>query len=237
MLTSMTEPTAPGPLHRLLHGPYPSLPRPVDVLCERWAGLRPRVRALLAIGAALAVAAGVQARVHAADTRWGGAPVAAWVATADLPVGGAPEALHQVELPPTVMPPEAVAGPIDPGAVLSLALPEGAVLTEAHLDARGPAAGLPGRLRVVPVPVEQGWGVTAGGWVDVWVLGAGEDPATLVARSRPVVDVRETPSATIALLGLDHATEVADATTGLALGQVLLAHAPPPLPGQEAPRR
>lgn len=227
----MPPPTPLRRLDRLLHGPRPALPRPLDAVSDRWAGLRPRVRVLVAAGAVLVLAAGVQARVNAADDRWGGAPVDVWVATEDLPVGAPPTGLRRVALPPVGVPPEAVSGPVHAGAVLALALPAGAVLTGAHLDARGPAAGLHEQLRVVPVPVEEGWAVTAGGWVDVWVLGAGEEPAALVARSRPVVDVRHGTSATTALIALDQDAEVAAATTGLALGRVLLAHAPPP-PGE-----
>lgn len=227
----MPGPTVPDRLRHLLHGPHPALPRPLDALSERWAGLRPRVRALLVVGAALTIAAGVQVRMNVADNRWGGAPVDAWVATDGLAVGSAPEGLRRVALPPAVLPAEAVRDPVDARAVLALALPAGAVLTRAHLDSRGPAAGLPDDLRVVPVPVEEGWGVTAGGWVDVWVLGAGEEPSALVARSRPVVEVRDTASATTALIGLHRGGEVAATTTGLALGQVLLAHAPPPTAG------
>ncbi|HWB72454.1 MAG TPA: hypothetical protein VG452_09555, partial [Egibacteraceae bacterium] len=65
------------------------------------------------------------------------------------------------------------------------------------------------------------------GWVDVWVLGAGDAPARLVARARPVLQVRGEGPASTALVGL-HVDEVGEATAGLALGRVLLAHAPPP---------
>ena len=61
----------------------------------------------------------------------------------------------------------------------------------------------------------------------MWVLGAGRRPATLVARSSPVLEVRDDGVAVTALVGLG-TRQVAAATSGLALGRVLLAHAPPP---------
>ncbi|MDQ3537423.1 MAG: hypothetical protein M3415_01285, partial [Actinomycetota bacterium] len=124
------------------------------------------------------------------------------------------------------VPPAAVTK-VPQGAVLAMALPEGAVLTEAHLDRRGPAAGLAEGLRAVPIPSEDGWGVVAGGWVDVWVLGAGDTPAQLVAESRPVLQVNHGDAGGTALVGLEVA-EVGPTNSGLALGRVLLAHAPPP---------
>lgn len=230
-----------GRLRGALRGPYPALPRPLDAASERWASLRPRVRLCVALVALTAVAAGIQARVDAAQHRWGGAPVRVLVASADLPVGAPVDALRRVALPPAAVPPSALTRVPPPDTVLALALPEGAVLTAAHVDARGPAAGLDEGLRAVPVPVEEGWMVRPGGWVDVWVLGAGDEPATLVARSRPVLEVREHALATTALIALDQAGEVGPATAGLALGRLLLTHAPPPAaaspPGSMPPTR
>lgn len=227
----MAPPRRPSPVHRLraaLDGPYPVLPRPLDAASERWASLRPRQR-LLVVALVLAMtAAGVQARITAAEQRWGGAPVPVLVATGDLVVGADATAVREVALPPDAVPATAVTEAPADGAVLALALPEGAVLTTRHLDPRGPAAGLDDGQRAVPVPVEDGWHVTAGGWVDVWVLSPGEQPATLVARSRPVLEVREEGSSPTALVALDGDTEVGPATTGLALGRLLLTHVPAP---------
>ncbi|HVL98367.1 MAG TPA: hypothetical protein VM324_03655 [Egibacteraceae bacterium] len=211
-----------------LHGPYPALPRPLDAAAERWAALSPRVRLLAAVTAVVAVTGGLEARVQVAEDRWGGTPVRVLVAPADLPVGAPATGLRRVGLPPAAVPPRAVVDPPPADAVLALALPEGAVLTAAHLDDRGPAAGLSEDLRAVPVPVEEGWLVTPGGWVDVWVLGPGDEPATLVARSRPVLEVRDDGPAMTALVALHADNEVGPATAGLALGRLLLAHAPPP---------
>lgn len=211
-----------------LDGPYPVLPRPLDALSEGWAGLRPRVRVAVAVLAALAVLGMLQARVAGAERRWGGTPVTALVATTDLAAGTRSPSVRAVELPPAAIPPDAVAA-VAPDAVLALALPEGAVLTTAHLDPRGPAAGLGADLRAVPVPVEDGWGVTAGAFVDVWVLGADAQPARQVARARSVLEVTATTDGTgsTALLGLSP-TEVGPTTTALADGRVLLTHAPAP---------
>jgi hypothetical protein len=99
------------------------------------------------------------------------------------------------------------------------------VLTAAHLDARGPAAGLSPGSRAVPVPVETSWGVVSGGRVDVWVLGAEGEAARRVARGVPVLDVADDGSTRTALVGLAE-DEVGPATQGLAAGGVLLIHAP-----------
>lgn len=213
------------PTTNLLTGPHPRLPRPLDSTAERWARLRPRVRALLALGTVLALLVAMQLRIQAADDRWGGEPVRVLVATRDLQVGAPPTDVEPVARPPVAVPPAAVTGGPPADTTLAFALPQGAVLTEAHLDPRGPAAGLETPLRAVPIPVEEGWAVKAGGWVDAWVLGVGDEPATLVASSRPVLELRE---GEVALVALDREQEVGPVTTGLALGRVLLTHAPPP---------
>lgn len=221
----------PRPLSRvrsLLQGPNPVLPRPVDAASEWWSALTPRVRVAVAVIAVLAVGTGMHLRVQAAEQRWGGAPVHVLVATEDLTVGDPLTGVRRVALPPGAVPPTALTDLPDDDRTLTLGLPEGAVLTAAHVDARGPAASLDPSLRAVPVPVEHGWLVTAGGFVDVWVLGAGEEAATLVARSRPVLEVREEGSSSTALVALAVDTEVQPATAGLSLGRLLLAHAPAP---------
>lgn len=213
-------------LDSFLRGPHLRLPRPLDACSEWWSGKPPRVRMLLAALAVVAAGAVLDARVRAVDDRWGGVPQTVLVATRDLSVGDPVDAVRAVRLPPHAVPPEALST-VGSGAVLALALPEGSVLTSRHVNARGPAAGLDTGLRAVPVPAEEGWGVVEGGWVDVWTLGSGEQPSRLVARARPVLDVREDASGMTALVGLAD-REVSAVTTGLALGRVLLAHAPPP---------
>lgn len=205
-------------------GPYPRLPRPLDTLSDRWVGLRPRARALVGVLVVVSLALSVSARIERAERRWGGAPVRVLVAVEDLPAGTAEPALTSLELPPAAVPPQPLTRFPD-DATLALAAPEGTVLTQAHLDPRGPAAGLSAGLRAVPIPVEPGWGVTAGGRVDVWVLGAEAEPAQQVASSALVVEVSDDGTSATALVGLAE-DEVGPTTAGLALGRVLLTHAP-----------
>jgi hypothetical protein len=213
-------------IESLLHGPYPRLPRPLDWCSDQWSALRPRVRLIAALAALAALLVMADARVRAAESRWGGAPRPALVATRTLAVGAPADAVQRMRLPPAAVPANAVTE-LPPGARLAYALPQGAVVTADHIDPRGAAAGLPAGLRAVPVPAEEGWGVAAGGWVDVWVLGSGDSQSQLVAQSRPVLEVREDSTGLTALIGLAP-EEVAQATAGLALGGVLLAHAPAP---------
>nr|MBA2529784.1 hypothetical protein [Euzebyales bacterium] len=86
-------------LDALLRGPHLRLPRPLDAASERWARLRPRVRMLTGLTAFALVALMVDARVRAAESRWGGPPRPALVATADLPVGATVDGLRRVGLP------------------------------------------------------------------------------------------------------------------------------------------
>lgn len=212
-------------LGRLLDRPLPVWPGWLDRAAEWWAGRTPRTRLALVALVAVALVAAAEARVRSAEQRWGGDPVAVLVAERDLWVGDAAQGLRRRWLPPRAVPPGAT-HEVPDDAVLALALPEGAVLTRAHLDTRGPAAGLPTHLRAVPVDVEEGWGVVAGGWVDVWLLADARAESRLVARSRPVLEVRLGTRPT-ALVGLAE-EEVGAVTGGLAGSRLLLAHAPPP---------
>lgn len=176
--------------------------------------------ALLVVCVVLAL----DARTRTIDERWGGVPQSVFVATTDLEIGDPVTDVREVSMPPVVVPPGAV-DDVDHGAVLAYALPRGSILTETHIDPRGPAVGLPDGVRAVPIPTEPGWGVVEGGWVDVWTLGTGDEPSELVAQGRPVVDVITDSAGLTSLVGLA-ADEVADVTRGLALGRVLLAHSP-----------
>ncbi|HVM14576.1 MAG TPA: hypothetical protein VM287_09660 [Egibacteraceae bacterium] len=216
----------PARIDALLRGPHLRLPRPLDAVSERWSRLRPRVRALVVAAAVAMTGAAVDAHVRSLQSAWGGPAVDVVVTTRSLAVGDALEGLRTVAVPPPLAPPDAVT-PAQARGVVSLPVPAGAVVTRAHLDPRGPAAGLPAGLRAVPVPSEAGWGVQAGGWVDVWTLGGGEEPSALVAQGRPVLDVIEDPGGLTSLVGLS-ASEAEAVTAGLAVGRVLLAHAPPP---------
>lgn len=217
-------------LDRLSDGPPPRTPPFLDDLSERWAGLRPKARRAVAVLAVLLALLAHQWRVTATAGQWGGTEIPVLVATGLLPAGTHPGAVRRALLPPAAVPPDAVAE-IHPDAILSMALPAGAILTQGHLDPRGPAAGLPEGLRALPLPVEEGWSLTAGSWVDVWVLTAaaerGDEAAVLVARGRPVLEVRIDARGATALVGLA-TEEVAAATAGLATGRIVLSHAPAP---------
>lgn len=217
-------------LRRMLAGAHPVLPMPLDRVSDWWTDRPPRVRIAVTVLLVLVGVVVAGARVRAAQTRWGGPPVAVLVATDDIGVGEPPTRVRRVDVPPALAPAGAVLHP-DADDVLSIALPSGTVLTERHLTHTGPAVGLPPDLRAVPIPVEEGWGVVPGGWVDVWVLsdGAAADPAQAAARSRPVLELREDDLRRTALVGLA-ADEVRLVTSGLADGRILLAHAPPPAP-------
>lgn len=213
-------------LPTVLRGPLPALPRPLDAASERWSALRPRTRLLAALMAVALAVAISEARLTAAESRWGGPGVDVLVATEDLSVGAAPD-VRAVAFPPAVVPPGAVEE-VPEGATLSLALPQGAVLTDSHLDAAGPAAGLDADLRAVPIPVERGWGISAGARVDVWALGVEDEPARLIASGRPVLELSGDGSERqTALVGLG-VDEVGSATAGIALGRILLAQTPAP---------
>lgn len=213
-------------LDSLLHGPHVRLPRMLDACSEWWSGRPPRMRMITAALLVVVAVLVLDARARAVDARWGGEPRTVLVATQRLSVGDPLTGVRRARLPPAAVPPGAV-GDVEGAPVVALALPAGAVVTAAHLDARGPAAGLPEGMRAVPVPTEAGWGVVDGGWVDVWTLGSGDEPSELVARQRPVLDVRSDTGGLTSLIGLRE-DEVGPVTSGLALGHVLLAHAPPP---------
>jgi hypothetical protein len=208
-----------------LRGPYLALPRPLDAVSEGWSRLPPRLRLVVGLLGVAVLVLAVSARIARAEARWGGPPVRVLVAAEDLPVGTIDPAVRAVERPPAAVPSGALSEVPD-GAALAFALPEGSVLTSAHLDPRGPAVGLPPGSRAVPVPIEDGWGVTSGGRVDVWVLGAGTEPARQVARAAPVLEVSDDGTSRTALIGLAE-DEVGPTTEGLAMGSMLLTHAPP----------
>lgn len=208
---------------RRLQGPPLALPPALDRCSEQWWRLPARARALLVLLAVTTLVAGGEVRVAQVRDRWGGPPRRALIAVDDGTVGQAPR-VRPVRLPPALVPPDAPQH-VDDRARLAFALPEGSVLTRGHLSPRGPAAGLPPDLRVVPVPVDPGWDVRSGGWVDVWAL-ASAGRSTRIAQRRPVVAVLsedDDPSALVALA----TGEVAAVMGGLAEGQILLTHAPP----------
>jgi hypothetical protein len=210
------------PVRSPLQGRPPALPGPLDRLADRWARQPPRARwAALALVAALVVWA-QGAHLAAVQARWGGPGVRVWVADRTVPAGADPRpALDPVRLPAGVVPPSAVTGGVPADALLSLPLVAGGVLTDVHLAPAGPAAGLADGERLVPVPVDAGWGVVAGARVDVWVGGTDAAPR-LLAEGRPVLQVAEDRVRPVALVAVD-AGDVAAVTHALSRGEVLLA--------------
>jgi Flp pilus assembly protein CpaB len=213
-------------LRSLLDGPRPALPRPLDAAAEGWAGLPPRLRLAAFVLALIALVGAMQARISHVEARWGGPPVDVLVAGEELHAGTAPAHLRRVQLPPAAVPPHALRE-APAGEVLTTTLPEGAVLTRGHLHPRGPAAALGSDRRAVPIPVEDTWGVAPGGWVDLWMLGGDGRPASRIATGRRVLEVSGDAHEATALVEL-HVDEVGPAGAGLALGRLLLAHAPAP---------
>lgn len=211
-------------MRALLSGPPFVLPAPLDAAARRWSRVPPRVRALMVLVVVLGLLLATEVRVQHAEARWGGAPVTAWVATSDVGVGEVPE-LRRVRLPPGALPAQPVQRVSDVGP-LTLALPEGAVLTQRHVSPVGPAVGLPPGSRLVPVPVDDGWAVAAGSRVDVWMAEA-DGSTSLVAAARPVLEVRggDGSGGLTALVAVE-AGDVTALARGLGDGTVLLSHTP-----------
>jgi hypothetical protein len=129
--------------------------------------------------------------------------------------------LEAVRLPRAAIPATAVTDRIAPGTVLSLPLVEGGLLTHVHLSPGGPAAGIAADERLVPIPVEATWGIEAGSVVDVWAVLGETAPPEPLASARPVLEVRQEGARLVALVSL-HEDDVADATTSVSRGRVLL---------------
>ncbi|WP_370323683.1 hypothetical protein [Euzebya sp.] len=204
------------------HGPPPALPGPLDRAAERWAHLPPRLRIALVVAAVMLLGALQANRLNVVQTRWGGEGQLVWLASATVaagqPVSGAVE---RVRLPAVAVPPGAVTGRLPDDASLSLPLVEGAVLTEVHLAAEGPAAALPSDQRVVPLPVDPAWGVEAGTLVDVWAVADRDRPPEPLAQARTIVQLTDDGPRPVALIAVQE-DEVATITGALARGQVLV---------------
>lgn len=138
-------PSYPRPLASLRGRPF-ALPAPLDDAVERWWALPPRAR--LAIGLSVTLAMLLVAGRGAARSPWG-EPVPVLVAARDLPAGAelTPSEVVLVERPEATLPVGALAEV--PTGRLSTMIPQGAVLTSAHVTDHGLAAGLaPGRSAV-----------------------------------------------------------------------------------------
>jgi Flp pilus assembly protein CpaB len=172
------------------HGPPPSLPEVADRLAERWYGLPPRVRVVLAVAAALVVL--FVAGSGVARSPWG-RPVDVIVAAADLPAGSPLDAgmIRPERRPEGLVPADALGADAANGARLAGTVVAGTVLTARHLhDGDGVAAHLaPGR---AAFPVEAGTvvAVQAGQRVDV-VAGDVEGRGRALATDARVLSVGE----------------------------------------------
>ena len=211
-------------LDRPLRGAYPALPPPLDRCSEWWARRRPRVRLLIGVVALLAVAGALTSRVAVLEQRFAAPPVRVLVAEEFLPVGTAAPAVAMVRLPALAVPDGALEAVPD-DAVVAVAVPKGAVVTRAHLDVQGPGAALPTDQRAVPVPVEEGWGLEAGGFADVWASGDIGEPAALLVEAAPVLAVHDGDLRPVAVVGVPAARVAEVATAGDGPG-LLLTHAP-----------
>jgi hypothetical protein len=134
-----------------LDGPPLRLPRTLDAVSERWWALTPRLRAvlaLLAVGLLVLTLGGRLARPSH------GPPVEVAVATRDLPPGHRlePGDLRPAAWPARLAPTAPL--PADSEGVLTGALPEGGVLSAAHLDEGGLGALVGDGRAAVAVPVD-----------------------------------------------------------------------------------
>lgn len=172
------------------HGPAPSLPEVGERALERWFGLPPRLRALIAGAAGLLVLLGAGA--GAARSPWG-PPVAAVVTLVDVPAGATldPSQLTTEDRPADLVPDDAVSLAEVAGRRVASAVVAGTVLTSRHLAGDGGlAAGLaPGRA-AYPAPTDALAEVEPGQRVDV-VAGDVEGRGRTLARGARVLAVAD----------------------------------------------
>lgn len=215
----------------LLLGPPPNGPAWLRGPAERWAHLPPRVRLAL-LGLLVLLCAGLMSlRAESLQARWGGPGTPVWRATATIPAGETPQGrLRSVTIPAGVLPHAAVRAGRRIDRPLSAPLVRGAILTEQHLDVAGPAATLSPGHRLLPVPLDPGWGVETGAAVDVWALAGPEGTASMIAAGRPVLRVAREGSRRTALVSLP-VDVVRAAAEAVASGRVILTLAP----GLDAP--
>lgn len=147
-----------------LDGPPLSLPRGLDAASERYWRLGPRVRTAVTVVAVVGLA--VSAAAVVGRSPWG-APVDVTVAARGLPAGHvlAEEDLRTVARPEGLVPQDAVTGRVE-GTLVGV-LPEGAVLTEAHLGRGGQGALVADGRAAVAVPLDLLAEHTVGAVLDV----------------------------------------------------------------------
>ncbi len=140
-----------GPRTRSAVGGAPLvLPPWLDALSDRWWGLPPRTRTIAAACLAVTLLSGAALRTAASPY---GTPVAVLVAAEDLPAGAE---LDAGAFQHTRWPGELVPGGyrVDPTGTLTVPLPAGAILTDAHVTDRGLGGLLAATDSAVPLPAE-----------------------------------------------------------------------------------
>jgi hypothetical protein len=152
------------PLSRLLDGPPPALPGPLDAAAERWSRLRPRARFALVLALLGLTVIGLTARL--ASSPWG-EPVPVLVATRTLDTGEAltSDVARVVRWPATVVPEGALPDLVD-GLIVGR-VPAGSPITTGHLGEGGLAALAGPGTTVVPLPRETLPHLPVGARVDV----------------------------------------------------------------------
>lgn len=170
----------PPPLDRL-DGPPLSLPRGLDAVSERYWRLGPRLRAVVALVAIISLAVGVAGLVGRSP--WGGS-VEVTVAARGLPAGHVLTEgdLRTVPWPEGLVPQDAVTGSVV-GTLVGV-LPEGAVLTEAHLGRGGLGALVKKGRAAVAIPLDLVAEHTLGAVLDVVGTDGRGGVRTLAQRAR-----------------------------------------------------
>lgn len=112
---------------RVLHGPLPRLPAPLDATMEGWWRLPPRLRLAATLVVVGLVAVGLA--LHTTTSRWGPAtPVVVATAAAEA---GQPLATTHATWPADLVPPDALATP--PDGVATRHVRAGEVVTATHV--------------------------------------------------------------------------------------------------------
>ena len=167
-------------IRALLDGGPPTLPGAFDAVAERWAQLQPRVRfAAASISAVLIL---LIAGAGAARSPWG-PPVDVFVATRDLPAGHvlSSEDLREVPWPAELAPARTVS---PQGLTLTVGLPAGTPLGDAHLGDGGLASLLEQDEAAFPLPAEDVTELRAGQRVDLVAGDPGGAGLRLAAEAR-----------------------------------------------------
>lgn len=202
------------------------LPTWLDALSDRWWGLTPRSRAIAVVVLLACVAAASAVRVVASPY---GPPVSVLVAASDLPVGASlgDDTLRSTRWPGELAP---AGARTEASGTLTAPLPEGAVLTEAHVTESGLAGAVDVGQIAVPLPAELVPPLEVG--TGVRVVASGADGAGVVLADRAEVVAAD---GTSLWLGVPDVAAADVAAAGLR-GTVALAVLPAGATGPPTPR-